>query len=355
MIEPIGDWVVRRGLPSGRRCGATGPRPGGPSQPVAAQLWQPNRDAQPCWSTIDVVGLDPTRVMVEVTESAAMTEPTARRSAIIAELHEHGLKLAIDDFGTGYSSLARLHSDARQHAQDRPLVRPRRAGRPRAPARWSDASSRWPTASACTPLAEGIETDAQRRFLVEHGCPQGQGFLFAAGAGRPDRRPLSPLQRSGLITPAGRRRARPARRSGRRPATSSVCVPRSTIRPLSSTRIRSASRTVESRWAMVMVVRPRLRFRARPGRRARSRRRARWWPRRASAPAGRAGSLGRSPAAASRRPRSGSHVRRRWCRSRSRGSSVVVDVGGLGGRFDLLQGRAGLREPRFSRTVPWNR
>jgi EAL domain-containing protein (putative c-di-GMP-specific phosphodiesterase class I) len=29
------------------------------------------------------------------------------------------------------------------------------------------------------PLAEGIETEEQRRFLVEHGCPLGQGFLFS--------------------------------------------------------------------------------------------------------------------------------------------------------------------------------
>jgi EAL domain-containing protein (putative c-di-GMP-specific phosphodiesterase class I) len=28
-------------------------------------------------------------------------------------------------------------------------------------------------------LAEGIETEEQRRFLVEHGCPLGQGYLFS--------------------------------------------------------------------------------------------------------------------------------------------------------------------------------
>ena len=50
-----------------------------------------------------------------------------------------------------------------------------------------------------------------------------------------------------------------ATRAAYRPpaATSSSCVPASTSRPPSSTAIRSASRTVDSRWAMVMVVRPR--------------------------------------------------------------------------------------------------
>jgi EAL domain-containing protein (putative c-di-GMP-specific phosphodiesterase class I) len=29
------------------------------------------------------------------------------------------------------------------------------------------------------PLAEGIETEEQRAFLIEHGCPLGQGYLFS--------------------------------------------------------------------------------------------------------------------------------------------------------------------------------
>ena len=65
---------------------------------------------------------------------------------------------------------------------------------------------------------------------------------------------LPVLERPGRDGPS--RRARPARRSGRRAASSSSWVPRSTIRPPSRTTIWSASRTVESRWAMTIVVRP---------------------------------------------------------------------------------------------------
>jgi EAL domain-containing protein (putative c-di-GMP-specific phosphodiesterase class I) len=47
------------------------------------------------------------RLVVEVTESMMMTDP-ARAEAVLAQLHELGVRIAIDDFGTGYSSLAYL-------------------------------------------------------------------------------------------------------------------------------------------------------------------------------------------------------------------------------------------------------
>ena len=56
--------------------------------------------------------------------------------------------------------------------------------------------------------------------------------------------------------PAARTGCGTAPRSGRPAASSSSWVPRSTIRPSSTTRIRSAARTVESRWAITTAVRP---------------------------------------------------------------------------------------------------
>ena len=53
------------------------------------------------------VGIDPSSVDVEITETIAMADPQ-RSSLVLSELKTLGVHLSIDDFGTGYSSLSRL-------------------------------------------------------------------------------------------------------------------------------------------------------------------------------------------------------------------------------------------------------
>jgi diguanylate cyclase (GGDEF)-like protein len=53
-------------------------------------------------------GVEPARIMLEVTESVAMSEVDFAEARLRA-LHDAGFKLAVDDFGVGYSSLSQLH------------------------------------------------------------------------------------------------------------------------------------------------------------------------------------------------------------------------------------------------------
>jgi len=122
-------------------------------------------------------GMRPGDLLLEVTETTAMSEQ-AETEKVSEMLREAGLPLAIDDFGTGYSSLSRLKAlPASMLKVDRTFVR--------------DVPGDADSAAMVTtiiqlarllglqPVAEGIETEAQRRFLLENGCQIGQGFLFS--------------------------------------------------------------------------------------------------------------------------------------------------------------------------------
>src|SRR5215210_407947 len=106
LIEAIGDWVVDE---IGRQGQAW--RDAGLDLEIGfnlspRQMFQPDLVGK-IVSSLTNSGMDPTKVVVEITESTAMTDPD-RTQRILFELHDRGLQLAIDDFGTGYSSLARL-------------------------------------------------------------------------------------------------------------------------------------------------------------------------------------------------------------------------------------------------------
>ena len=126
---------------------------------------------------------------LEVTEAVIMRGDAAT-SATIAALTERGVRLAIDDFGTGYSSLSWLQRFPLSKLKiDRSFIDdidsdPNEAGM--IPAIIAVARS-----LKLTVLAEGVETDAQLRFLQAHGCDEYQGYLAAP----PTRAPNFTVQR----------------------------------------------------------------------------------------------------------------------------------------------------------------
>ena len=122
-------------------------------------------------------GLDPATLELEVTESA-MLDQRPRVLQPLQRLRRAGVRVAMDDFGTGYSSLNRLAKLPVDILKiDRSFVTG--LGRLERDAAVIDAILALAHGLDLEVVAEGVETEAQRRALLARGCRLAQGFLFA--------------------------------------------------------------------------------------------------------------------------------------------------------------------------------
>ncbi len=128
---------------------------------------------------LDEFSLPGSALELEFTERA-LIEDSADAIHALAELREMGILLTIDDFGEGYSALNYLR---RLPIQGLKLSHLFVEGVPR---NHSDVAVCQAIAGIARSLglglvAEGVESEAQRQFLLELGVNVGQGFLFAPG------------------------------------------------------------------------------------------------------------------------------------------------------------------------------
>jgi diguanylate cyclase (GGDEF)-like protein/PAS domain S-box-containing protein len=192
LIEAIGDWVIDAMAAQQLAWAADGLDLTVGFNLSPRQLWSAHL-AEKVIGKLRDAGVDPSKVVVEITESTAMADPD-RTQKILAELHAWGLTLAIDDFGTGYSSLARLkHLPVDVLKIDRSFIRD--VHRDTGLASMVQAMIQLARGLGMVPLAEGIETAGELEFLRDHGCGIGQGFHFA--------RPVPPEEIPALVTRQG--------------------------------------------------------------------------------------------------------------------------------------------------------
>jgi diguanylate cyclase (GGDEF)-like protein/PAS domain S-box-containing protein len=127
--------------------------------------------------------LPPEVLMLEITEGVIMNE----RSVAIETMNsirKLGVGLSLDDFGTGYSSLSRLaHLPIRELKIDRSFMRDVESN-PSARAIVTTVV-RVGQSLQLTVVAEGVETDGQRKLLADLGCDVIQGFLYAPALSPP--------------------------------------------------------------------------------------------------------------------------------------------------------------------------
>jgi diguanylate cyclase (GGDEF)-like protein len=175
-IVAIGAWVLERAVAQAAAWRAAGLEMAVSVNVSALQFQQPGF-ADGVAAVLRAAGLPAPWLELELTESCLIQDaPDAtRRLRALAQL---GVKLAIDDFGTGYSSLAYLKRFPIDRLKiDRSFV----SGLPGEDSDTAivQAIVHMGRALRLRIVAEGVENEAQRRFLQEAGCDQYQGYLYA--------------------------------------------------------------------------------------------------------------------------------------------------------------------------------
>jgi EAL domain-containing protein (putative c-di-GMP-specific phosphodiesterase class I) len=193
LILPLGQWVLEAACRQ-LRAWAASPRTAHINLSVnvsARQFRQPDFVAQ-VLAVLAQTGAKASCLTLELTESLLLSDV----KDVIAKMNDlkaHGIGFALDDFGTGYSSLAYLKrlpldqlkidqsfvGDVLTNANDAAIARTILA---------------LAHSLELGAVAEGVETEGQRAFLLRSGCKAFQGYLF----GRPQ--PIAAFEAAHIAT-----------------------------------------------------------------------------------------------------------------------------------------------------------
>ena len=184
LIGPLGDWVLAQACVQRQHWLGIADTPMRMSVNVSASQFQQQGFFDEVRRALEVTGLDPSTLELELTESVILQHPDEGIASLRA-LASLGVQIAIDDFGTGYSSLSYLKRlpisalkidqsfirDCISHRNDAAIV---------------TAVIAMAQSMNLRVVAEGVETPEQAAFLRERGCDELQGFLFSPPIAEPE-------------------------------------------------------------------------------------------------------------------------------------------------------------------------
>lgn len=191
LIAPIGQWILKTAceqIRSWRLQGASLRL----SVNLSAKQFQQHNLVHQIETTLAQTGMPSEELVIEITESVAMQNMDLTL-AVLHTLRKKQIQIALDDFGVGYSSLSYLkHFPIDIIKIDPSFIRDLGTGMQeeslvRAVIQLGHSLDR-------RVIAEGVETESQREFLLHEGCEEIQGFLMC--------HPLPPDQLEPLLLAA---------------------------------------------------------------------------------------------------------------------------------------------------------
>ena len=175
LISELGELVATRALTVGRRLHDAGRNLKLAINISKRQLFLP-RVTERLLEDVRNAGLEPDQLMLEITESVAMSEVEYAVDRLKA-LHEAGFRLSVDDFGVGYSSLSLLHEMPVNEVKI-DMTFTRRALDPQG-SRLIQAIIAMAQALDLTTVAEGVEDEQTAQVLMAMGIGTLQGYYFS--------------------------------------------------------------------------------------------------------------------------------------------------------------------------------
>jgi len=177
LIIPIGQWVLETACAQSRRWRESGHANLRMAVNLSPRQFRQSDLVASVSRALERTGVTAEALELEVTESVAMDNP-ARSAEILRDLVALGIALAIDDFGTGHSSLGYLNRFPLDFLKvDQSFV----GGTPENEDNAVIVRAVISLAKnlRLETIAEGVETEAQLRFLQKEGCEEAQGYLFS--------------------------------------------------------------------------------------------------------------------------------------------------------------------------------
>jgi diguanylate cyclase (GGDEF)-like protein len=186
LIVALGEWVFKTAAAD---CARWDLDPDAPELEILAVNVSARQLASPLLcpmvhEALRVSGIDPGRISIEITESVIMSDDEVTRRSL-ADLQGLGVSMAIDDFGTGYSSLASLSKLPVSFVKvDKSFVGQIHLEPEGGPV--VTAIVEMAHALGLRVVAEGVEREDERQFLVRCGCDIAQGYLWSKAVPAPE-------------------------------------------------------------------------------------------------------------------------------------------------------------------------